>query len=129
MTSAFLVGADGIHSTLRTQLHPGDDPLMWSGVTLLRGATPREPFLDGHTMAVVKAHDGVELVVYPIGDGLINWILKQPRGSAGPLPGDVDGPAASREDALDSVAGWNLPWLNTRDLIERTETILGYPMV
>ena len=103
---------------------------MWSGVTLLRGATPREPFLDGHTMAVVKAHDGVELVAYPIGDGLINWILKLPRGSAGPLPGDVDwNEPASREDALYSVAGWNLPWLNTRDLIERTETVLGYPMV
>jgi 5-methylphenazine-1-carboxylate 1-monooxygenase len=130
VTSAFLVGADGIHSTLRRQLHPGDDPLMWSGVTLVRGATPREPFLDGQTMAVVKAIDGVELVVYPVGGGLINWILKLPRGSAGPLPGDVDwNEPASREDALDSVASWNLPWLNARDLIERTETILGYPMV
>ena len=81
-------------------------------------------------MAVVKAHDGVELVVYPIGGGLINWILKLPRGSAGPLPGDVDwNEPASRDDALDSVASWNLPWLNARDLIARTETILGYPMV
>lgn len=130
VTAAFLVGADGIHSTLRSQLHPGDDPLMWSGVMLLRGATPREPFLDGRTMAVVKAADGVELVVYPIGGGLINWILKLPKGSAGPLPGDVDwNEPASRDDALDSVAGWNLPWLDVSDLIGRTDTILGYPMV
>jgi 5-methylphenazine-1-carboxylate 1-monooxygenase len=130
VTSAFLVGADGIHSAVRTQLHPGDDPLMWSGATLVRGATRRDPFLDGHTMAVVKAHEGVELVVYPISGGLINWIVKLPRGSAGPLPGDVDwNEPASREDALDRVASWNLPWLNARDLIERTETILGYPMV
>lgn len=130
VTSAFLVGADGIHSTLRIQLHPGYDPLMWSGVMLVRGATHGEPFLDGLTMAVVKAPDGVELVVYPIGGGLINWILKLPRGSAGPLPGDVDwNERASRDDALDSVASWNLPWLNAGDLIAHTETILGYPMV
>jgi 5-methylphenazine-1-carboxylate 1-monooxygenase len=130
VTSAFLVGADGIHSTLRKQLHLGEDPLMWSGVMLVRGATPREPFLDGQTMAVVKARDGVELVVYPIGGGLVNWILKLPRGSAGPLPGDVDwNEPASRDDALNSVVSWNLPWLDAGDLIGRTETILGYPMV
>lgn len=130
VTSAFLVGADGIHSTLRKQLHPGNDPLMWSGVMLVRGATPREPFLDGQTMAVVKARDGVELVAYQLGGGLINWILKLPKGSAGPLPGDVDwNEPASRDDALNSVASWNLPWLDARDLIGRTENILGYPMV
>ena len=130
VTSAFLVGADGIHSTVRKVLHPGDDPLMWSGVTLVRGAIPREPFLDGHTMAVVKAHDGVELVLYPIGAGLTNWILKLPKGSAGPLPGEVDwNEPVNRDEALDSVAGWNLPWLNVNDLIGRTKTVLGYPMV
>ncbi|MGY4646648.1 FAD-dependent monooxygenase [Mycobacterium sp. URHB0021] len=130
MVSTFLVGADGIHSTLRRQLHHGDDPLLWSGMTLVRGATHGEPFLDGQTMAVVKASDGVELVVYAIGGGLINWILKLPKGLAGPLPGDVDwNQPASRGDALDGVAGWNLPWLDVVDLIGRTETILSYPMV
>jgi 5-methylphenazine-1-carboxylate 1-monooxygenase len=130
MTSDFLVGADGIHSTLRKQLHPGGDPLMWSGMMLVRGATAREPFLDGRTMAVVKAPDGVELVVYPIGGGLTNWILKLPKGSAGPLPGDLDwNEPASRDDALASVASWSIPWLNASDLIGRTEIILGYPMV
>jgi 2-polyprenyl-6-methoxyphenol hydroxylase-like FAD-dependent oxidoreductase len=130
LSSAFLVGADGIHSILRAQLHPADDPLMWSGVMLVRGATRHEPVLDGHTMAVVKASDGVELVVYPIGGGLINWILKLPRGFPGPLPGDVDwNEPASLGDALAAVANWNVPWLDVRDLIGRTEPILGYPMV
>ena len=128
--SAFLVGADGIHSVLRRQLHPGADPLMWSGVMLIRGATRGEPFLDGETMAVVKGPEGVELVAYPIGGGLINWILKLPRGSAGPLPGDVDwNEPANRGDALDSVARWDLPWLDVWGLISRTETMLAYPMV
>ncbi len=79
---------------------------------------------------MVKATDGVELVVYPIGDGVINWILKLPKGSAGTLPEDVDwNQPASRDDALNGVADWSVPWLDVPDLIRRTDTILGYPMV
>lgn len=130
MAAAFLVGADGIHSTLRAQLHPGADPLVWSVVRLVRGATPSEPFLDGQTMAVVNAPDNVELVIYPIGGGLTNWIIKLPQATSGPLPRDTDwSQPGNRADALASVARWKLPWLDVADLVGRTETILGYPMV
>jgi 5-methylphenazine-1-carboxylate 1-monooxygenase len=130
IATAFLVGADGIHSTLRARLNPGVDPLMWSGVRLVRGATSGEPFLDGKTMALVKASDGVELVLYPIGGDLINWIIKLREASSGPLPTDTDwSQPGNRAEALTAVAGWNLDWLDVADLIGRTETILGYPMV
>lgn len=128
--AAFLVGADGIHSKLRSQLHPGDDPWLWSGVRLARGATPGEPFLDGRTMAIVKGSDGVELVVYPLGGGLINWILKLPQGASGLLPGDTDwDQPANQGEAVASVASWRIGWLDVTDLITRTDTILGFPMV
>jgi 2-polyprenyl-6-methoxyphenol hydroxylase-like FAD-dependent oxidoreductase len=130
VSSDFLIGADGIHSTLRAQLHPGADPLLWSGVRLVRGATPGEPFLDGHTMVIVKADDGVELVAYPIGGGLINWILKLPEGPAGLLPLDADwDQPGNRSEAMAGVDDWRLGWLDVADLIGRTETVLGYPMV
>ena len=48
-TADVLVGADGIHSAVRTQLHPEPDPLLWSGVRMFSGAAPGE-LLDGHTM-------------------------------------------------------------------------------
>ena len=130
MVAAFLVGADGIHSTLRARLNPGAEPLMWSGVRLVRGATSGEAYLDGKTMAVVKASDGIELVVYPIGGGLINWIIKLREATSGPLPTDTDwSQPGNRAEALAGVAGWNLDWLDVADLIGRTETIFGYPMV
>jgi 5-methylphenazine-1-carboxylate 1-monooxygenase len=129
-TVDYLIGADGLHSSVRAQLHPGDDPLLWSGVLLVRGATTGDPFLDGRTMAIVKAPDGVELVAYPIGGGLINWILKLPQATAGLLPADADwNQPGNRSKALASVAGWRLGWLDASDLIDRTETVLGYPMV
>src|SRR6476619_2534262 len=55
-----LVGADGIHSAVRAQLHPEPAPLLWSGVRMFRGAAPGE-FLDGRTMVIVKDPDGVDL--------------------------------------------------------------------
>ena len=81
-----LVGADGIHSAVRAQLHPEPDPLLWSGVRMFSGAAPGE-FLDGRTMVIVKDPDGVDLVTYPIGDGLINWVVMLPESEPGPLPG------------------------------------------
>jgi 5-methylphenazine-1-carboxylate 1-monooxygenase len=65
--AAVLVGADGVHSSVRAQLHPDDDPLLWSGVRMFRGAADCEPLPDGRTMAIVKDAAGIDLVTYPIG--------------------------------------------------------------
>ncbi|WP_262699496.1 MULTISPECIES: FAD-dependent monooxygenase [Streptomyces] len=42
-----LVGADGIHSAIRAQLHPGDGTPRWSGELMWRGTTVAPPFLTG----------------------------------------------------------------------------------
>ncbi|MDV3129647.1 FAD-dependent monooxygenase [Mycobacterium sp. 21AC1] len=125
-----LVGADGIHSLVRTTLHPGPDPLLWSGVRMFRGATPGEPFLDGRTMAIVKGADGVELVVYRIGGGLINWVVLLPESDPGPLPGDARwNQPGDRFEVAHRLRNWRLGWLDAADLVRRTETVLEYPMV
>lgn len=89
-TAEVFVGAGGVQSMVRRRLHPGPDPLLWSGVRMFRGATRMEPFLDGRTMAIVKGSGGVELVAYPIGGGLVNWVLQVTEGAPGPLPGDTN---------------------------------------
>ncbi len=58
-TADALVGADGIHSAVRAQLHSEPDPLLWSGVRMFRGAAPGD-FLDGRTMVIVKEPDGAK---------------------------------------------------------------------
>jgi 2-polyprenyl-6-methoxyphenol hydroxylase-like FAD-dependent oxidoreductase len=125
-----LVGADGIHSTVRRRLHPGPDPLLWSGLRMFRGAVDGDPFLDGRTMSIVKGADGVDLVVYPIGDGQINWVVMLPEAQPGPLPGDAKwNHPADRSVVLRHLEHWNLDWLDAADLIRRTEPVLEYPMV
>jgi 2-polyprenyl-6-methoxyphenol hydroxylase-like FAD-dependent oxidoreductase len=128
-TGAALVGADGIHSVVRAQLHPERDPLLWSGVRMLRGAAAGE-FLDGRTMVIVKDPQGVDLVTYPIGGGLINWVVMMPEAEPGPLPGDAKwNKPGDRSQALKRLAHWDLGFLDAADLVRRTEPVLEYPMV
>lgn len=42
-----LVGADGIHSAVRAHLHPDQRPLSHGGITMWRGVTEFDCFLDG----------------------------------------------------------------------------------
>lgn len=129
-TGAALIGADGIGSAVRTALHPGPDPLIWSGITMYRGATPMPAFLDGHTMAIVQSDGGIDLVTYPIGDGLVNWVLQVPTGAAGVFEGDTQWNApATAAEIRRHVGCWNLDWLDPVALIEHSGQIFRYPMV
>jgi 2-polyprenyl-6-methoxyphenol hydroxylase-like FAD-dependent oxidoreductase len=124
-----LVGADGIHSAVRAQLHPEPDPLLWSGVRMFRGAAPGH-LLDGRTMVIVKDDHGVDLVTYPIGGGLINWVVMMPQSQPGPLPGDArwNQPGDSSQ-VLRHLESWDLGFLDAAELVRRTEPVLEYPMV
>jgi 2-polyprenyl-6-methoxyphenol hydroxylase-like FAD-dependent oxidoreductase len=129
ITANALVGADGIHSAVRAQMHPEPDPLLWSGVRMFRGAAPGD-FLDGRTMVIVKDRDGVDLVTYPIGDRLINWVVMLPEADPGPLPGDAKwNQPGDRSRVVEHLTRWNLGFLDAADLVRRTEPVLEYPMV
>jgi 2-polyprenyl-6-methoxyphenol hydroxylase-like FAD-dependent oxidoreductase len=132
-TADALVGADGIHSAVRSQLHPEPDPLLWSGVRMFRGAAPGE-FLDGRTMVIVKdpagSQKGIDLVTYPIGGGLINWVVMMPESGHGTLPGHAKwNQPGDRSAVVRHLKKWKLGFLDAADLVRRTESVLEYPMV
>lgn len=137
-----LVGADGLHSVVRAQLHPGEGPLSWSGVRMWRGVTELAPFRSGRSMAIVHGSGSgegpggatgagaVELIVYPIGPNELNWVVLAPVAEPGPLPGDASWNHPGRaEDVLRHLAGWDLGWLDVSRLIRDSVAILEYPMV
>lgn len=129
LSADVLVGADGIHSAVRAQLHPVGDPLLWSGVRMFRGATRADAFLDGETMAIVKG-DGVEFVTYPIGEGEINWVVQVDEATAGALPGSAAWNASGDPDTvLGHLSGLRLDWLDLDALVRDADAALGYPMV
>ena len=76
-----LVGADGIYSAVRAQLHPGEAPPRWSGVLMWRGIAAAEPFLTGATVAICGSNAAAKFVAYPVaraGHGMVavNWVAE-----------------------------------------------------
>ncbi len=125
-----LIGADGINSVVRAHLHPGPDPLLWSGVRMFRGAARMPAFLDGRTMAIVQGTDGVDLVTYPLGDTLVNWVLQVDDHDPGPLPGDARWNQPADPDEIASrLADWHLDWLDAAALPRLSDAVFEYPMV
>lgn len=135
--AAALVGADGLHSTVRAQLHPDQGPLLWSGVRMWRGATESEPFLTGRSMIIANDDHGIQFLAYPVsrraadrGRALINWVCLVPMAEPGPLAEVANWNRAGRlQDVLAHYAGWTFGWLDVPGLITGSAEILEYPMV
>ena len=130
-----LVGADGLYSGVRAQLHPGEPPPCWSGIMMWRGVVEQAPFLTGRTVAVAGANAALKFVAYPIsrqaelrGRALVNWVaeVKLPGGSATAADWNRLGRV---EDVLPWFADWTFGWLDVPGLITGAPQILEYPMV
>jgi 2-polyprenyl-6-methoxyphenol hydroxylase-like FAD-dependent oxidoreductase len=129
-----LLGADGLYSTVRSQLHPDEPPPRWSGVMMWRGCLEGPPFLSGATLAITGSTRSVKFVAYPIartgpGRVLVNWVAEAMVGGDAPPVW----PDWTREGRLAEVlpyfAGWTFDWLDVPGLMRRTPEILQYPMV
>ena len=82
LPAALLVGADGIHSAVRAQMHPGQPPIHWGGSIMWRGVIWAKPIRTGASFVGLGTHKQ-RIVFYPIshpdsetGLALINWIAE-----------------------------------------------------
>jgi 2-polyprenyl-6-methoxyphenol hydroxylase-like FAD-dependent oxidoreductase len=82
VTGTILIGADGIHSAVRAQMHPDQPPIHWGGTIMWRGTTRAKPIRTGSSFVGLGTHLN-RMVIYPISpigdDGLasINWIAER----------------------------------------------------
>lgn len=136
LEAAALIGADGLHSTVRAVLHPDRTELSFAGVHMWRGVTELAGFLDGRTMIVANDDHATRLVAYPIsarhaarGKVLLNWVCLVPTSVLG-VPADIGWDSQGRlSDFLPHYAHWDLGCLDLRDVFSRSHRILQYPMV
>ncbi|WP_172381572.1 flavin-dependent oxidoreductase [Streptomyces sp. MNP-20] len=144
LSAGLLVGADGLHSTVRAALHPEQGPMLWSGVSMWRGVLETERFVTGRS-AVIASDDprpdgsqGPQFLAYPIsrpfddrGRSLLNWVALVTVAEPGPLePAAADWNAPARaEDVLPHFEGWRIGGRDVHDLVTGSEVILRYPMV
>ena len=126
-----LVGADGLHSTVRGHFYP-DQKLHYAGQLMWRAAVAAPPFLTGRTM-IIAGHRNQKIVAYPMaplpdGRAMLNVIAELAE------PGD----APPREDWNRKVdkaqfashfASWVFDWLNAPKLIDEADSFFEFPKI
>ncbi len=129
-----LLAADGLHSAVRAQMHPGQPEPQWGGQVLWRGATHGPPIRSGAGFTLVGTLDQ-RFVHYPIssidpetGLQLQNWIAELTLDTG-------DGVAASWNKQVDvdsflpAFVDWSFDWLDIPALVRSTPAVWEYPMV
>ena len=130
-----LIGADGIHSTLRAVLHPDDPGIRWNGIQMWRGAVDW-PAFDGGDSMVIAGDAVAKLVLYPIGPGesantrLTNWVIYARVADAGtPPPRRENWSRLGQYEEFRHLAErLRLPFIDIGQLIQKTREIFEYPM-
>ncbi|WP_227982087.1 flavin-dependent oxidoreductase [Nocardia spumae] len=121
-----IIGADGIHSTLRRQHRPDEGPPLWNGLTLWRGTARVPAFADGRTMIMAGDADQ-KFVAYPLGDE-VNFVAERRTPAVAGAAGDWHR-AVDSATVVELFRTWRFPWLDIPRLIAAAGEVLEYPMV
>ncbi len=131
-----LIGADGLYSAIRRQLHPNAMTLRYSGIVMWRGVAEIERFFDGSTMIISNSTDGTRFIAYPIAhpeakDKLVpvNWVCMVPESHLSQI-GSIDWQTTATADEFSHIyENWVVDRIPVSELIRNTKKILRYPMV
>ena len=128
-----VVGCDGLHSTVRKQLHPAEGDPVYSGVNAWRGATRWPAFLSGASFVRAGWLSHGKLVAYPIRDAideegrqLVNWVaeIETPHYKKR----DWNRPGHF-EDFIGAFESWRFDWLDVPAFLRGADMVLEFPMV
>jgi 2-polyprenyl-6-methoxyphenol hydroxylase-like FAD-dependent oxidoreductase len=132
-TADILVGADGIHSTVRYLLHPGEAEPRFAQQVLWRAAAYANPFLDGATVAIA-GHFHQRAIAYPIGgtsmsgQRLTNWICQLAVADTERRREDWNS-RVDKAKVLQAFRDWRFPWLDIPALVEQSADIFEFPLI
>ncbi|PWB65603.1 MAG: flavin-dependent oxidoreductase [Bradyrhizobiaceae bacterium] len=132
---ALLIGADGIHSAVRAQMHPAQPPIHWGGTVMWRGTTKGKPIRTGASFVGLGTHRQ-RVVFYPIshpdpatGLSTINWIAEVTMDNAEGWKQRGWFRQVGIDGFIHHFAGWVWDWLDVPDLIRRADAVFENPMI
>jgi 5-methylphenazine-1-carboxylate 1-monooxygenase len=135
MDGSLLIGADGLHSAVRAQMHPDQPPIQWGGAIMWRGTTPGVPIRTGASFVGLGTHRH-RVVFYPIsqpdpvtGLATINWIAEITVDSTGGWTTGDWNKQVEVESFVHHFDGWNYGWLDVPDMLRGADAIYEYPMI
>lgn len=129
-----LIGADGIHSTVRARFYPAEGAPKWNGGLIWRGVTETTPFLSGRSQ--VMAGGRQTFIAYPMsrqhldrGRSLTNWAARFFVDPSRALPPEDWNRPGKLDDFLPHYQNWHFDWLDIPALIRDAQAIYEFPMV
>src|SRR5262245_45917770 len=132
---ALLIGADGIHSAVRAQMHPAQPPIHWGGAIMWRGTTRAKPIRTGASFVGLGTHRQ-RIVFYPIsyadpqtGLAMINWIAEVTMDNAEGWKQRGWFRQVSVDDFAHHFENWTWDWLDVSTLLRQADTVFENPMI
>ncbi len=132
---ALLVGADGIHSAIRAQMHPDQPPIHWGGALMWRGTTWGKPIRSGASFVGLGTHRE-RVVFYPIstpdpttGLSIINWIAEVTMDNAEGWKQRGWFRQVQVNDFKHHFDNWVWDWLDVPALISNADCVFENPMI
>lgn len=132
---ALLIGADGIHSAVRAQMHPAQPPIHWGGAIMWRGVTMAKPIRTGSSFVGLGTHKH-RMVIYPIskpdpqtGLAMINWIAEVTVDNAEGWKQRGWFREVGIEDFVHHFDGWTWDWLDVPAMIRQADAAYENPMI
>lgn len=129
-----LVGADGIHSAIRAQMHPAQPPIRWGGVIMWRGTVRAKPIRTESSFVGLGTHRQ-RMVIYPIsrtgadGTALVNWIAEVTVDGAEGWQQDGWFRPVAIEEFVHHFEGFRYDWLDVPAMLRRADCAYVNPMI
>jgi 5-methylphenazine-1-carboxylate 1-monooxygenase len=134
-TGALLIGADGIHSAVRAQMHPNQPPIHWGGAVMWRGTTWGKPIRSGASFVGLGTHRQ-RVVFYPIsapdprtGLAMINWIAEVTLDNSEGWKQSGWFRQVPTSDFVHHFESWIWDWLDVPALIRAADNAYENPMI
>jgi len=134
MHGRLLIGADGIHSAIREQMHPHQPPIHWGGVVLWRGTVRAAPLRTPSSFIGLGTHKH-RMVIYPIsrpdsnGNSLINWIAEMTVDNDGGWKNEGWFRAVALQDFVHHFEDFKYDWLDVPEMLSKADCAYENPMI